>query len=456
MSRSNVPDSDRHPPLTAERVVRCLAADTEATRRIGGRAPAAPTQRGRGYLDRLIHKPWGSEFRVYEDDLADVWCLHIGAGHRTSLHCHLRKRTALLCLDGGGTLSTCSGARHALRPGVVLQIEPGAYHRTTADSAAGLRLVEVETPKDKFDLLRIEDDYRSVGEPYEGEDHATLRLLDCDAAFAAPLALQPFVGQRLPGDRPARLRAQGAFGRYRFAVKTGEQVRASTDVVFAIALESRAMTPRRLTVLTPQCTSTATPEALYLTIHEKEKSMSRAVIITGPGFQDQDVVYTYYRLREAGVEVDVATKADAVTGSGIRVTGRYGVPVPLDKTAREPIPFSALVADDAAERYDLAVLTGGYEAPDRVRQNPDVKAFLRAMDDAGKVIAGLCHGPWVMISAGIMRGRRACAYVGMRDDMTHAGAEVLDADVVVDDNIVTCSYYGEVGAFMQTVIDLLD
>jgi protease I len=179
--------------------------------------------------------------------------------------------------------------------------------------------------------------------------------------------------------------------------------------------------------------------------------MPRAVIITGPGFQDQDVVYTYYRLKEALFDVDIATKQDPATGGGIRVTGRYGVPVPLDKTAGEPIAFTQL----AVESYDLVVLTGGYEAPDRVRQERIVKDFVRGMDEAGKVVAGLCHGPWIMISAGIMRGRRACAYAGLRDDMVNAGAEVVDAGVIVDENIVTCSYYGEVGAFMRTVLTLV-
>ena len=184
--------------------------------------------------------------------------------------------------------------------------------------------------------------------------------------------------------------------------------------------------------------------------------MPHAVIITGPGFQDHDVIYTYYRLREALFEVDVATKEDPATGNGIHVTGRYGVPVPLDKTAGEPIAFGELAAQDAVEKYDLVVLTGGYEAPDRVRQERVVKDFVWAMDHAGKVVAGLCHGPWIMISAGIMHHRRACAYVGMRDDMVHAGATVVDAGIVVDDNIVTCSYYGEVGAFMRTVITLVE
>jgi protease I len=183
--------------------------------------------------------------------------------------------------------------------------------------------------------------------------------------------------------------------------------------------------------------------------------MPHAVIITGPGFQDHDVIYTYYRLKEARFHVDIATKQDPATGHGLHVSGKYGVPIPLDRTAGEPIAFGALATPDAVATYDLVVLTGGHEAPDRVRQEPVVKAFVRAMHDAGKIVAGLCHGPWIMISAGIMRDRRACAYPGLRDDMINAGADVIDASVVVDENIVTCSYYGEVGAFMETVIALV-
>lgn len=174
--------------------------------------------------------------------------------------------------------------------------------------------------------------------------------------------------------------------------------------------------------------------------------MTRAVIVTGPGFQDHDVIYTYYRLLEAEYEVEVAT------AGGRPVTGKYGVTVPLDKRAKAPIAFAQLAVD----AFDLVVLTGGHEAPDRVRQDRDVLAFVRGMDAAGKVVAGLCHGPWIMISAGIMRGRRACAYIGMRDDVVNAGADVVDADVIVDANMVTCSYYGAVGAFMKAVIALCE
>jgi protease I len=137
--------------------------------------------------------------------------------------------------------------------------------------------------------------------------------------------------------------------------------------------------------------------------------MPHAVIITGPGFQDLDVIYTYYRLREALFDVDVATNEERSPGNGIHATGRYGVPVPLDKTAGEQIAFGEFAP--------------GYEAPDRVRQKRVVKDLVWAMNNADEVVADLCHGPWIMISAHIMHNRRACAYVGVRDDMVHAGCE---------------------------------
>jgi protease I len=171
-----------------------------------------------------------------------------------------------------------------------------------------------------------------------------------------------------------------------------------------------------------------------------------AVIITGPGFQDHDVVYSYYRLLEEGWNVDVATK------NADNVVGKYGVPLPMDKTAKPLISFDQL----DVERYDAVILTGGHEAPDRVRQDARVLDFIRAMDTRRKVVAGLCHGPWIMISAGVLRGRRACAYIGLRDDVINAGAEVVDSDVIVDDHIITCSYYGYMGNFMRTVFETAD
>jgi protease I len=174
--------------------------------------------------------------------------------------------------------------------------------------------------------------------------------------------------------------------------------------------------------------------------------MYRGVIITGPGFQDHDVVYTYYRLKEEGYDVDIATKG------GLPVKGKYGVPLPMDKTAKPNIPFEDL----AVENYDVVICTGGHEAPDRVRQDKTVLAFVKQMDEAGKIVAGLCHGPWILISAKVLKGRTVCAYVGMVDDMINSGANVISADVVTDGNIITCSYYGQVGKFMRAVFSAIE
>ena len=174
--------------------------------------------------------------------------------------------------------------------------------------------------------------------------------------------------------------------------------------------------------------------------------MPKVVIITGPGFQDHDVVYTYYRAKEEGYDVDIATK------DGAKVVGKYGITVPMDKRARPNISFDAL---DVA-KYDAVILTGGHEAPDRVRQDKRALAFVAGMAEAGKVVAGLCHGPWIMVSARVLKGRTACAYVGLYDDVVNAGANVVEADVVTDGNIITCSYYSEAGRFMRHVFAAVD
>ncbi|WP_225879681.1 DJ-1/PfpI family protein [Abyssogena phaseoliformis symbiont] len=119
------------------------------------------------------------------------------------------------------------------------------------------------------------------------------------------------------------------------------------------------------------------------------------------------------------------------------------------KRSKDNITFDQL----DTKNYNCVILTGGYETPDRVRQDERVKKFVNEMAKQGKVVGGLCHGPWIMISAGIMKGVNACAYPGLKDDMVNPGALVVEADVVTDKNIMTCSYYVESGKFMRAVFD---
>ena len=165
--------------------------------------------------------------------------------------------------------------------------------------------------------------------------------------------------------------------------------------------------------------------------------MKRAVIITGKGFQDEEFVYPYYRLLEAGFQVEVATPGGEV------VLGKYGVP------ARATMDTADLKESD----FDLVILPGGHEAPDRVRQVKEVLEFVKAMYDKGKVVGAICHGPWVCISAGIVRGKKATSYIGMADDLRNAGAEYVVAAVVVDGNLVTAPHYKNNGDFMKAVLE---
>lgn len=163
---------------------------------------------------------------------------------------------------------------------------------------------------------------------------------------------------------------------------------------------------------------------------------TRSVIITGPGFQDEEVIYPYYRLLEEGHSVDVAAK------DGVIVYGKYGVP------ARVTMPTSKLSADD----FDLVVLPGGFEAPDRVRLDQDVLRFVHAMNGSNKVVAAICHGPWILISAKVAKDRRMTGYMSIADDIRNAGAEYVEAPVVEDRNLITSPHYRDNGPFMKAIV----
>lgn len=167
--------------------------------------------------------------------------------------------------------------------------------------------------------------------------------------------------------------------------------------------------------------------------------MIRAVIITGPNFQDEEFTYPYYRLLEEGYSVDVATPEKQV------VYGKYGVP------AKPTMDTKDLKTAD----FDVVILPGGFEAPDRLRLRKEVLQFVKEMYESNKIVAAICHGPWICISAGIMKGKKATAYMSIADDVRNAGATYVEENVVVDGNLVTAPHYRNNGDFMKAVIALL-
>ena len=174
-----------------------------------------------------------------------------------------------------------------------------------------------------------------------------------------------------------------------------------------------------------------------------KKKILRAVIITAEGFEDEEVIYPVIRLKEAGFEVDIATK------EAKPVLGRLNFPLELI------VRYYAKLVDSLklkAANYDMVLVPGGFEAPDRVRQQKPVLDFIREMHKQKKVVAAFCHGPWVLISAGILKGKKATCYQGIVDDLKNAGATYVDEPAVVDGNIITARHPRDVTDLMKAIL----
>lgn len=167
--------------------------------------------------------------------------------------------------------------------------------------------------------------------------------------------------------------------------------------------------------------------------------MKRVVIIVAQNFQDEEFVYPYYRILEEGLCLDVATPG------GQNMIGKYGVP------ARATMSTDNLKASD----FDCVILPGGFESPDRLRIRPEVLRFVREMNEAGKLIAAICHGPWILISAGVVQGRKVTGYMSIADDLKNAGARYLEQDLVIDGNLISAPHYKNNGDFMKAVVTAL-
>lgn len=168
--------------------------------------------------------------------------------------------------------------------------------------------------------------------------------------------------------------------------------------------------------------------------------MKKAVIIVGKGFEDSEFTYPYYRLKEEDIIVEVAVAGDKT------VEGKLG------QEATPTIKCSQLKEED----FDLVVIPGGHEGPDRVRQVDEVLAFVKAMDAKKKIIATICHGSWVTISAKIMKGKKATCYKGMKDDLINSGCEYLEQDVVVDGHFISSPHFRNNHQWLRALISKIN
>ena len=166
--------------------------------------------------------------------------------------------------------------------------------------------------------------------------------------------------------------------------------------------------------------------------------MKRALIITGNLVQDHEYIYPYYRLRGEGFEVITALK-DAKSCFGI-----VGLRIPSDKDAKI-ISYEDMNVED----YDFLVLPGGAKCMEKLRQEQVVLNFIHEWNSQEKVVASICHGAQLLISADVVRGREISGYYSIKDDIINAGASYIDAPFVISNNVITSPHYKYLGQWMN-------
>ncbi len=160
--------------------------------------------------------------------------------------------------------------------------------------------------------------------------------------------------------------------------------------------------------------------------------------LVGPEYEDLEVWYPKLRLEEAGYTVSLVGAGEP------SYRGKHGYPAPVD------LQIDAL---DVAGLHGI-IAPGGW-APDKLRRIPAVLDAVRAVHDAGKMVASICHGPWILISAGIVRGRMMTGSLGIRDDLLNAGALWVDQPSVIDGNVVSARVPKDLPAFGVAMLEVL-
>ncbi|MDG3441587.1 type 1 glutamine amidotransferase domain-containing protein [Nitrospirillum amazonense] len=168
---------------------------------------------------------------------------------------------------------------------------------------------------------------------------------------------------------------------------------------------------------------------------------ARILILAANGFEQSELTVPRDELRKAGAKVDVATP------DGKPIRG-------WDHTDwGETVEADLRIADAKVEDYQAVVLPGGQINPDLLRVNPDAMSRVTGFLDSGKVVAAICHGPWLLVEADALRGRRVTSYKSIRKDVENAGGDWVDEEVVVDNGVITSRSPDDLPAFVAKIIE---
>jgi|SRR5271165_923547 len=156
-------------------------------------------------------------------------------------------------------------------------------------------------------------------------------------------------------------------------------------------------------------------------------------------YQEMELWYPYFRFKEAGANC-IMIGAE----SGKCYNSKLGYPAKAEKSYDNASPYD----------FDGVIVPGGF-APDHIRRHPKALQFVRDMNTQGKLVAAICHGPWVLCSANVLRGRHATSFFAIKDDVVNAGAIYEDKEVVVDNNLVTSRVPDDLPAFCRAAIRIM-
>ena len=165
----------------------------------------------------------------------------------------------------------------------------------------------------------------------------------------------------------------------------------------------------------------------------------RIAILAENMYQEMELWVPYYRFKEEGAEVRVVG-----AGGTKSYTSKHGYPVSVDVQADQV----------RAVEFDAVVVPGGY-APDMMRRHEAMVGLVREATQQGKVVAAICHAGWMLVSANVLKGRKATSFFSIKDDLKAAGADWQDAEVVVDGNLITSRKPDDLPAFCRAIIAAL-
>lgn len=169
----------------------------------------------------------------------------------------------------------------------------------------------------------------------------------------------------------------------------------------------------------------------------------RVAVLVTEGFEEPELTEPVKALREAGADVEIVSqKREPLQAFRHH---QPSIKVDVDTTFDEASP----------ESYDAVLLPGGALNADQIRVDPKAQQFVRRMNADGKPIAVICHAPWLLVSAGLARGRTLTSWPTIADDLRNAGAQWVDREVVVDENLVTSRGPKDIPAFNKALLELV-